>query len=297
MGRHRHHGENKLLISIVLNIFITTLQVIGGFVSGSLALLSDALRNFTDVLSLIISYFAQKLTKRKATLRRTFGYKRAEILAAFINALSLIVIALFLTIEAVERLQQQPVIDSDLVITLSIFAIIGNGISVILLKKESKGNINIKSAYIHLLSDMMASVAVFIGGLLMKYFGMFWVDGVLTIIIAIYLIIISLHVLKKSTEILMLFTPSNIPVEEITPRLLQRFKEIKNIHHLHVWQINETELHLEAHVDFRENISLSTFHQTLQKIEKYLKNNYQINHTNIQPEFGRCGEKELIIQD
>ena len=95
----------------------------------------------------------------------------------------------------------------------------------------------------------------------------------------------------------MLFTPSNIPVEEITPRLLQRFKEIKNIHHLHDWQINETELHLEAHVDFRENISLSTFHQTLQKIEKYLKNNYQINHTNIQPEFGRCGEKELIIQD
>ena len=297
MGTHHHHGGNKLLISIVLNIFITTLQAIGGFVSGSLALLSDALHNFTDVLSLIISYIAQKLTKKKATPQRTFGYKRAEILAAFINALSLIVIALFLTIEAIERLQHQPKIDSDLVIALSLFAIIGNGISVILLEKESKENINIKSAYIHLLSDMMASVAVLIGGIVMKYVGLFWIDGVLTILIAAYLIAISLQILKKSTEILMLFTPKNLSPEEIAAQLLQKFKDIKNIHHLHIWQINETELHLEAHVDFKENISLSVFHQTLQRMEAYLKNNYQINHINIQPEFGRCNEKELIIQD
>jgi len=95
----------------------------------------------------------------------------------------------------------------------------------------------------------------------------------------------------------MLFTPKNLSPEEIAAQLLQKFKDIKNIHHLHIWEINETELHLEAHVDFKENISLSVFHQTLQKMEAYLKTNYQINHINIQPEFGRCNEKELIIQD
>lgn len=171
---HKDLKGRKLLITILLNTVITVAQVIGGLVSGSLSLLSDALHNFSDVLSLIVSYIASKLSKQKASINRTFGYKRAEILAAFVNAATLIIVAVILIKEAVERFQDPQNIESNLVIWLSLIAIAGNGYSVLLLRKDSDNNINIKSAYLHLLTDMLASVAVLIGGLLMKYFQLFW---------------------------------------------------------------------------------------------------------------------------
>src|SRR5690606_4178020 len=168
---HHHHSNGKdrnLMISIVVNILITAAQVVGGLVSGSLALLSDALHNFSDVISLVVSYVASKLSKQKASITRTFGYKRAEILAAFINASTLVIVAIILIIEAIKRFNNPETIESNLVIWLSIIAIIGNGVSVILLKKDAENNINMRSAYLHLLTDMLASVAVLVGGLLMK---------------------------------------------------------------------------------------------------------------------------------
>ncbi|HSM62691.1 MAG TPA: cation diffusion facilitator family transporter, partial [Gillisia sp.] len=145
-----------LLFSIFLNIGITLAHVVGGLLSGSLALLSDALHNFSDVLSLLVSYIANILSKRDASLNHTFGYKRAEIVAAFVNASTLIVVAILLIIEAVKRFQNPESINSSLVIWLSLLAIVGNGLSVLLLKKDSEANLNMRSAYLHLLTDMMA---------------------------------------------------------------------------------------------------------------------------------------------
>jgi cobalt-zinc-cadmium efflux system protein len=296
---HSHHGDfngRNLLISIVLNIAITVAQVVGGIVSGSLALLSDALHNFSDVISLVISYIANKLVKRKASLKRTFGYKRAEILAAFINASTLVIVAILLIFEAIERFQNPQNIESNLVIWLSIIAILGNGFSVLLLKNSADGNMNMKSAYLHLLTDMMASVAVLIGGILMKYYEVFWVDSLLTLAIAVYLIIMGWDLLKNSTKVLMLFTPEDIPVDDIV-KDIQSINKIKNVHHVHVWQLNEDETHLEAHIDFTEDISLSKFDTILQQIEEKLYHNYNINHVNIQPEYGKCDSKSVIVQD
>ncbi|ARV09735.1 cation transporter [Winogradskyella sp. PC-19] len=296
---HSHHGDfngRNLLISIVLNIAITVAQIIGGIVSGSLALLSDALHNFSDVISLVISYIANKLVKRKASLKRTFGYKRAEILAAFINASTLVIVAILLIFEAIERFQNPQNIESNLVIWLSIIAILGNGFSVLLLKNSADGNMNMKSAYLHLLTDMMASVAVLIGGILMKYYEIFWVDSLLTLAIAVYLIIMGWDLLKNSTKVLMLFTPEDIPVDDIV-KDIQSINKIKNVHHVHVWQLNEDETHLEAHIDFTEDISLSKFDTILQQIEEKLYHNYNINHVNIQPEYGKCDSKSVIVQD
>ena len=296
---HSHHGDfngRNLLISIVLNIAITVAQVVGGIVSGSLALLSDALHNFSDVISLVISYIANKLVKRKASLKRTFGYKRAEILAAFINASTLVIVAILLIFEAIERFQNPQNIESNLVIWLSIIAILGNGFSVLLLKNSTDGNMNMKSAYLHLFTDMMASVAVLIGGILMKYYEVFWVDSLLTLAIAVYLIIMGWDLLKNSTKVLMLFTPEDIPVDDIV-KDIQSINKIKNVHHVHVWQLNEDETHLEAHIDFTEDISLSKFDTILQQIEEKLYHNYNINHVNIQPEYGKCDSKSVIVQD
>ena len=296
---HAHDHDlkgKKLLISIFLNIGITVAQIIGGFISGSLALLSDALHNLSDVISLIVSYAASKLAKRKASNNKTFGYKRAEILAAFINAATLIIVAILLIIEAIKRFENPQNIASNLVIWLSFIAILFNGLSVLLLRKDSKNNINIKSAYLHLLTDMLASVAVLIGGLLMKYYQIFWIDSVLTFLIGLYLIWVGYDLLKTSTKMLMLFTPSHINVEDVVRRV-NSLDHIKKLHHVHIWNLNDDELHLEAHLDLESNMTITQFDVILQQIEQLLHDEFDINHVNIQPEYKKEDPKDIIVQD
>jgi cobalt-zinc-cadmium efflux system protein len=305
MGHHHHHDHGhshpdlkgrNLLISIILNIVITLSQIIGGFISGSLALLSDALHNFSDVLSLIISYGARILGKKKACSNKTFGYKRAEIMAAFVNAATLVVVAIILMKEAVERLVNPQEIESDLVIWLSLIAIFANGFSVLLLKKDAQDNMNMRSAYLHLLTDMMASVAVLIGGLLMMFYQIYWVDAVLTMIIGLYLIYMGYDLLKESTKVLMLFTPKRVIIKDIVDSICT-IEKVKNVHHVHIWQLNEDEVHMEAHIDFREDIKLSQFDAILEEIEEHVYHKHGINHVNIQPEFDKCDSKSIIVQD
>lgn len=300
---HHNHGHShpdlkgrNLVISILLNVVITVSQVIGGIISGSLALLSDALHNFSDVLSLIISYIATLLSKKEASTNKTFGYKRAEIIAAFVNSSTLIVVAVILIIEAVKRFLEPQEIESNLVIWLSLLGIFANGFSVLLLRRDADRNMNMKSAYLHLLTDMMASVAVLIGGLLMKFYGMYWVDAALTMAIALYLIYMGYDLLKASTKVLMLFTPETIEVTNIIAAI-SKIEPIKNVHHVHVWQLNEEEIHLEAHIDFNKDIKLSEFDIILNKIEEEVYHKFGVNHVNIQPEFGKCDSKKVIVQD
>ena len=300
MGHHHSHSHDtkgkKLALSIFLNIIITVAQVIGGLVSGSLALLSDALHNFSDVLSLIVSYVADRLTKKKASVRKTFGYKRAEIIAAFVNSSTLLIVAVFLIIEAIERFLDPQEIESNLVIWLAAIAIIANGLSVLLLKKEAQSNMNMRSAYLHLLTDMSASVAVLIGGLLMKYYQVWWVDSVLTFCIAVYLIYMGYDLFRQSLKVLMLFTPPNVDIERITAHV-NTIPQVKAMHHVHVWQLNEQEVHLEAHLDLHNDILVSEFDKLLIEIEKYLHDEYHINHVNIQPEYNKPDSKDIIVQD
>ncbi len=297
-NHHHHQVEGKnLLFSIVLNLVITAAQVIGGLISGSLALLSDALHNFSDVLSLVFSYVAHKLSRKKASVNQTFGYKRAELIAAFVNAMTLIIVALFLIYGAIERFFNPQFIASELVIWLSILGIVANGLSAFMLKNDADKNLNMKSAYLHLFTDMLASVAVLIGGLLMKYFQWFWVDSMLTLLIAIYLIIVGVDLLKKSTQMLMLFTPIHIDINKIITEV-HKIPGVNKLHHIHVWHLNDEELHLEAHLDCLEDIKMSEFNEMLHKIEHVLFDKFQINHINIQPEYKKEEDsKDFIVQD
>ena len=295
---HHHHEVNgkNLSISIFLNIGITLAQIIGGILSGSLALLSDALHNFSDVISLVLSLFAHRLSKKDANENRTFGYKRAEIIAAFVNSITLIIVAIFLIYEALIRFTNPTIISSNLVIGLSFLGIVFNGISAIILKKDSEHNINMKSAYLHLFTDMLASVAVLIGGLLMKYFQWFWIDSVMTILIAVYLIFVGIDLLRTSTKMLMLFTPDHINIKEIVSEV-HKISGVGKLHHIHVWNLNDEELHLEAHLDCSNDIKMSEFNTLLHEIEQVLFEKFHINHINIQPEFKKEDPKDIIVQD
>lgn len=297
---HAHHhpkltGKN-LLISIVLNIVITLAQLIGGVVSGSLSLLSDAVHNLSDVITLIISYIAHVLAKKEASLGKTFGYKRIEILVAFINASTLIIVAILLIIEAIKRFNHPEPVASFLVIWLSLLGILANGFSVLLLKKDAKANMNMRSAYLHLFTDMLASIAVLIGGVFMSVYQVYWIDSLLSFCIALYLIWVGFDLLKTSFKVLMLFTPDSILIQDIVSDL-KEIEYVKNVHHVHVWQLNENEVHFEAHMDFDTNISLTGFNVVLNQAKTILKAKYHINHVTIQPEYGIQGNKAIIIQD
>lgn len=297
MGYHKAYSIRKknLILTIVINIAITVAQIIGGFISGSLALISDALHNFTDVVSLVISYVASIFSYKEASENKTFGYKRAEIIAAFVNACSLLVIAIFLVVEAGQRFFNPTSIEADLVIWLSLVAIIGNGLSVYILHKDAKSNLNIRSSYLHLFTDLLGSIAVLIGGLLMKFYSLFWIDAVLTLIIAVYLIVVGFQLAKKAFSVLMLFTPPEIEVDKLIVEV-NKIDRVKHIHHIHIWQLNDDEVHLEAHVDFEEDIKLSEFDDILLLIEVEVEK-FGINHINIQPEFEKPDNKNIIVQD
>ncbi len=289
------HGKIKggnLLIVILLNIAITIAQVIGGLISGSMALLSDAAHNFSDVLSLVISYGAAKLSDRKQTLRQTYGYKRAEIFAAFINTSTLLVIATILISEAVTRLIHPRPITGLIVIYLSASGILLNGLSVLLIKRDAAESMNMRSAYLHMFVDMLTSVAVLIGGFTIRYLGWIWIDGVLSIIIAVYLVFSSWDIFYKSIRIFMQFTPSHINIEEIAQKITS-VNGVKNMHHVHVWQLDDHEMMLEAHLDLDEDYAITRFEQILEKVEEIL-GQYKIHHFNIQPELYRSDQKELI---
>lgn len=294
---HTHKVEGKnLLFSIILNVVITLAQVVGGLISGSLALISDALHNFSDVLSLVFSYVAHKLSYKKASFNHTFGYKRAELIAAFVNASTLAVVAIYLIFEAVNRFFHPHDIQPNLVIWLAVLGIVVNGLSVLLLHKDADHNLNMKSAYLHLLTDMLASVAVLVGGLLMMFYQIYWIDSVLTLCIALYLLVVGWDLLKIATKMLMLFTPEEIDIKDIIKEVHQ-IKGVKKLHHIHLWNLNEDELHLEAHLDCSEDIKMSEFNELLHEIEEVLLEKFNINHINIQPEFKKEDTKDFIVQD
>ncbi|HZK40276.1 MAG TPA: cation diffusion facilitator family transporter, partial [Atribacterota bacterium] len=212
---HNHFKEKNLIITMVLNFIITLVEVIGGLLSGSLSLLSDALHNFSDGISVIVTFIALRLSKRENTLKNTFGYKRAEILAALFNSSFLIIISFFLFKEAYLRIQHPQNIDSKIMIAVALVGLAANTISVFLLKSGSKDNINIRSAYIHLFSDSLSSLGVIIGGILIYYFNIAIIDPILTFIIGAYVLKEGFDILKKSTDILMEKTPAQINILEI----------------------------------------------------------------------------------
>ncbi len=296
MGHHHHHHEvsgTKLFLTVVLNVIITLFQIIGGVISGSLALLSDAMHNFSDVLALLIAWGANRLSLKPSEEGKTFGFKRAEIIAALFNSSLLLAIAIFLIFEAVHKFLHPEPIESNWVIWLGVLSIVLNSASVLLIKDDSHDNMNVKAAYLHLMTDVATSIAVVVGGLLMKFWHIYWVDSVITILIAIYLIFASYDIIKESVAILMQFAPQ-INLEELAKSVAQ-IKEVKNIHHIHIWRLNDHDIFLEAHIDFSNNLKLETVTKKLEQIEQMLKSKFHISHVTLQPEYNRDDKKDLVV--
>ena len=292
---HNHSTEvsgSRLLITMLLNFFITIIEIIGGIFSGSLSLLSDAFHNFSDGIAIIISCIAIRLSKKPRSLKYTFGLKRAEILAAIINSSALIIISFFLIKEAFDRLYNPSKINGSLMLIVAAGGLIANIIGTILLKKGSDKNINLKAAYLHLLSDAVSSLAVIIGAVFIIYLNIYWLDPILTILISLYILKEAYGIVKEALNIIMMSSPAEIDVQYLS-KLIISIPGIKNIHHVHLWKLNDTDIHFEAHVE-TDNILIGDTNVLQKQIKGMLYDKFEITHTTLQFECNNCAVKDLL---
>ena len=292
--KHTHSSTGiRLLIAVLLNLFITVVEVIGGIISGSLALISDALHNFSDAFSVSISYIAIRLKERDSSSKHTFGFKRAEILAAVINSSVLVIISIYLFYEAILRFQNPEPIKGVLMTVVASIGLVANIAGTLLLKRDAKTSMNIRSSYFHLLSDAVSSVAVLIGGLAITFWNMYWLDPLLTILIAVYITRESFKILSNAIHVLMEGAPPDISIREIQTEV-EKLEKVENIHHVHIWTVGENDVHLEAHIDVAD-MMLSKSNILGEQIEALLKTKFGINHITLQFECDQCKDVGLVI--
>lgn len=290
-GFHHNHdianvSKSRLLFVIVFNFIITFSEIIGGLLSGSLSLVSDAFHNLSDTVSIILSYASIKIAEKPKDKKRTYGYKRANILSAFINSASLTGIAVFLMVEALRRFANPSPVAGSIVVIVAIIGLLGNLFSMLLLKKGSRESMNIRSSYLHLLSDTLSSVAVIVSGFLIRFTGIYWVDPVMTVLINIIILKSSYSVLKESISIFMQSAPVDIDIDDICESL-GNIKEVKGAHHIHIWRFDESNIVFEGHVRI-EDMPVSRSAEISGSIQHMLEEKYKINHTVIQFESAAC---------
>lgn len=292
MGHNHTHnvdniGDSRLGWAIAINMLLTLAQVIGGIVSGSLSLIADALHNFSDAASLLIAWVARKIGRKPADHFRTFGYKRAEVIAALINLVTLVLIGLYLIYEAIWRFFEPQVIEGWTVVVVASIALVIDVATAALTYTMSKHSLNIRAAFLHNVSDALASVGVIVAGGLILLYGWYWSDTVLTLVIAGYVLYQAATLLPKTIHILMQGTPENIALEEVI-NAMENVAGVANIHHVHIWQLDEHHNALEAHVvinDLGEVKAIKT------ALKNELERRFAIGHSTLEFEAYHCGNE------
>jgi len=284
MAHNHEHTARNLAITVILNGIITIGQFAGGIISGSLALMSDALHNLSDVISVLLAYLAHRIGMRPQTQNSTFGYKRAEILAAFINAMSLIAISIYLLVEAGKRFLNPKEVDYRWMLGLGILGFIANGLSVLILQHNKEENLNIKAAYLHMIGDALTSLAVIVGAVCIWLFKVYWIDPLVTVLISVYIFVHTFQIMKESVGILMQFSPPEIDQQKVIDTL-QEIGEIRSVHHVHIWQLSDHKFYFEAHLVLLKNQPVSETNVITIKAKQLLNSRYGITHTTFQYEY------------
>ena len=277
------NGIRRLILALFVNLVLTIVQVIGGIISGSLALIADALHNFSDAASLLIALIARKWAEKPADENRTFGYKRAELIGAMINLTTLIMIGIYLLFEAVMRVFDPEPIAGWVVVIIACVALVIDVITAALTYAMSKDSLNIRAAFLHNVTDALSSVAVIIAGTLIILYKWYMVDTICTFLIAGYVLFHGYVEIKSVIRILMQSVPIGIDINEVTKKL-EEIENIKEVHHLHVWELNEHDRSLEAHVVISES-----GYQDAEIIKGHIKDilneSFQITHSTIEFEY------------
>jgi cation diffusion facilitator family transporter len=296
-----HHGPPledstgaRLLLSLVLNLIIPVAQIIGGFMAGSVALISDAMHNFSDFTALLISYIAHRIGKRGATVSNTFGYKRTEILAALINVILLAGASGVILYHAILRFSNPEPVDGLMVMALAGVGVVGNGLSAWLLHKDADHNLNVRGAFLHMVGDLLTSVAVLINGLLLFYYPWYWLDPLLSLFIVVFILKSSWGLLRESLAVLMNATPRNLDINEVQQFLVEQ-PGVLGVHYLHAWQVSSASTAFSCHVVVPDQL-LSNTEQMMHNINHGLLHRFHIDHPVLQFETQHCGNGSLLCE-
>ncbi|MEA2059353.1 MAG: cation diffusion facilitator family transporter [Thermodesulfobacteriota bacterium] len=298
-GNHHHVDMEKssgtrLLITLGLNLIIPVIQVIAGLFAHSMALISDATHNFSDFSAILISYIAFRIGKKGVSHQNTFGYKRAEIIAALVNVIILSGACVFILYGAFQRLAAPETVSGHVVVWAALVGILGNGFSAWLLYRDSKDNLNIKGAFLHMLGDFLTSIAVMISGLIMMVKPWFWIDPVLSVLIAVFILKNCWGILNASTKILMNATPENFNIKEVHAHLME-MEGIKNVHYIHAWPVSSSGISFSCHLVVADQM-LSQAETILQKARHSLRHSFGIDHCVLQLETEPCGKGTVLCE-
>ena len=286
MGQGHDHGtesmnDGRLAAAVAVNVLLTLAQIIGGVVSGSLSLIADALHNLNDAASLGLALFARKISRRPADKLMTFGYGRAEIVAALINLTTLVIVGLYLIYEAVNRFLDPQPIDGWIVIWVAGIALAIDIVTAVLVYAQSKTSLNIKAAFLHNVSDAMASVGVIGAGLLIIFYDLYVADLVITLVISAYVLWQGFSLLPRTIRLLMGATPDDLEFDRIVAAV-QAVPGVRDLHHVHVWSLDEHNRSLEAHI-VPEAASLKAFEQVKAAVRAVLETEFSIAHATLEP--------------
>ncbi|MBI3649775.1 MAG: cation transporter [Acidobacteria bacterium] len=309
MHKHEHHehrghsrqpdresaplsNRRRLAWVFALTAFYMIAEVVGGFLSNSLALLSDAGHMLTDVASIALAMFALWFSSRPATSKKTYGYLRLEILAALANGVTLVVISLLISYEAWQRLKTPQTVQGFEVTVIAIGGLVVNAISAYLLHSASSANLNMRGAFLHVISDMLGSVGAIIAGVFIWQFGWTITDPIISVLMCLLIIFSSWQLIRESLNILLEGTPSHINIQAVIEAMMQ-VRGVLNVHDLHIWTINSGNDALSAHVAIEENAS---YKGTLESLQTALRSKFNIGHVTIQIELLDENEPSKLYQ-
>lgn len=297
-GHTQHRGlpvASKLKFGIIASIIILAMEVTGGIMANSLALLADAGHVFADVIALSLSWYGVKQAERPASRSMTFGYHRVGVLVAIINAVSIFAVALYIFYEAFRRLQQPPeYIDSQLMMAV---AIVGLGVNLFIaswLRKEQRGNLNIRSAFWHALGDALASIGVILGGIIILLTELFVIDTIISIAIGLIIILAAWQILRDGLRVLLEATPRQIDVTRMI-KSLNQITGVRGVHDIHVWSITPHLHAMSCHV-LIDDLATSEAASIREKIKKVLGRQYSIEHATLQMECEQCGADDIFCK-
>ena len=302
-GKHQHintttssnsqrQAARRLALSLVLTLAFVGVETTAGLLGNSLALLTDAAHNLTDVLALALSWFALRLALRPAHPGKTYGYGRAGILAALINSASLAIVSLGIFYEAYHRLRIQAPVNASLLAWVGALAFVVNLITAWLVHHGSDQDLNLRSAFVHLMGDVASTAGAAIAGVVILFTGWNWLDPMVSALIGVFILVNAWQILRETLEILLEGTPSDINMEALV-QSIRAVPGVRDVHDLHVWSITHSLRSLSAHL-LTDDIALSSGAQLQTEVRTLLRQRYGITHATLQLECERCSTNPLF---
>ncbi|MDR2548357.1 MAG: cation diffusion facilitator family transporter [Rickettsiales bacterium] len=290
-GKHSAAESKRLIYSIIIVAITMSMEIVGGIISNSLALLSDAGHMLTDLFALVLSWVAHRFSAKKSDLQRSYGYHRLQIIAAFVNGVTLFLIAAIIIIESVKRFIFPVNVEWKIMLTIATLGLIANIVVFFILHSKCESNINIKSAVLHVIGDILGSVAAIFASIIIMFTGWQIVDPILSVFVSVIILNSGYKILKNSCHILLEGTPEGISAEEIKSEIVSELPEVIDVHHIHTWSLSDNYFIITMHAKIKRSVQYTDI---LYGIKKILLDKFEIAHSTVEVEYDECADDKIL---